>query len=177
VTPGRTPAPVSDLPTRLSTIAFNRGRYDVASLESLYTADHVRANAVLRAIHTTIRVPHQIRALGFCISVKHAEFMAAFFNAKGLPSLGVDHESLMRSALLRFRRCAPGKVNVAVLYATSSMRVSISRVSTQCCFSARPKAPRSFLQQLGRGLRHEEGKSCLTVLDFIGRCTSQLPIH
>ena len=79
--------------TPLSTIAFNRGRYDVASLESLYTADHLRANAVLRAIHTTIRVPHQIRALGFCVSVKHAEFMAAFFNAKGLPSLSVDHES------------------------------------------------------------------------------------
>ncbi|MBA3499140.1 MAG: DEAD/DEAH box helicase family protein, partial [Deltaproteobacteria bacterium] len=56
--------------TDLSTIDFSGGRYDIASLEQLYTADHVRANAVIRALHDHVRDAKRIRALGFCVSVK-----------------------------------------------------------------------------------------------------------
>ena len=153
--------------TQLSTIAFNRGRYDVASLESLYTADHVRANAVLRAIHTTIRVPHQIRALGFCVSVKHAEFMAAFFNAKGLPSLSVDHESSDAKRAAALQELRSGKVNVLFVRDLFNEGLDIPGIDT-VLFLRPTESATIFLQQLGRGLRHEEGKSCLTVLDFIG---------
>jgi superfamily II DNA or RNA helicase len=153
--------------THLSTIAFNRGRYDVASLESLYTADHVRANAVLRAIHTTIRVPHQIRALGFCVSVKHAEFMAAFFNAKGLPSLSVDHESSDAKRAAALQELRSGKVNVLFVRDLFNEGLDIPGIDT-VLFLRPTESATIFLQQLGRGLRHEEGKSCLTVLDFIG---------
>jgi superfamily II DNA or RNA helicase len=153
--------------TKLSTIAFNRGRYDVASLESLYTADHVRANAVLRAIHATIRAPHQMRALGFCVSVKHAEFMAAFFNSKGLPSLSVDHESSDTERATALQELRSGKINVLFVRDLFNEGLDIPGIDT-VLFLRPTESATIFLQQLGRGLRHEEGKSCLTVLDFIG---------
>ncbi|HEU0030382.1 MAG TPA: DEAD/DEAH box helicase family protein [Kofleriaceae bacterium] len=153
--------------TKLSTIAFNRGRYDVASLESLYTADHVRANAVLRAIHTTIRAPHQMRALGFCVSVKHAEFMAAFFNSKGLPSLSVDHETSDAARADALQQLRTGKVNVVFVRDLFNEGLDIPGIDT-VLFLRPTESATIFLQQLGRGLRHEDGKACLTVLDFIG---------
>jgi superfamily II DNA or RNA helicase len=153
--------------TQLSTIAFNRGRYDVASLESLYTADHVRANAVLRAIHTTVRAPHEMRALGFCVSVKHAEFMAAFFNSKGLPSLSVDHESSDAKRATALQQLRSGNVNVLFVRDLFNEGLDIPGIDT-VLFLRPTESATIFLQQLGRGLRHEEGKSCLTVLDFIG---------
>ena len=127
----------------------------------------MRANAVLRAIHTTIRVPHQIRALGFCVSVKHAEFMAAFFNAKGLPSLSVDHESLMPKRAAALQELRSGKVNVLFVRDLFNEGLDIPGIDT-VLFLRPTESATIFLQQLGRGLRHEEGKSCLTVLDFIG---------
>ncbi|MCK5806602.1 MAG: DEAD/DEAH box helicase family protein, partial [Lentisphaeria bacterium] len=65
--------------TDLSQVDFRRGRYDVSSLEQLYTADEHRAKQVLRALVDKVRNPRHMRALGFCVSVAHAEFMAAYF--------------------------------------------------------------------------------------------------
>ena len=135
----------------LSAVAFSAGRYDLASLEQLYTADHVRANAVLRAIYTTIQRPGQMRALGFCVSVAHAKFMARFFTDKGLPSLAVDSESsdaARAHALqsLRTRR-DQGRVRARI----SSTRASTSRTSTPCCSCARPRARPCSCSSSGAG--------------------------
>lgn len=153
--------------TKLSTIAFNRGRYDVASLETLYTGDYVRANAVLRAVYATIRSPHDMRALAFCVSVKHAAFMAAFFNSKGLRSLSVDHESSETERATALQELRLGNVNVLFVRDLFNEGLDVPGIDT-VLFLRPTESATIFLQQLGRGLRHEEGKSCLTVLDFIG---------
>ncbi|MCA9573451.1 MAG: DEAD/DEAH box helicase family protein, partial [Myxococcales bacterium] len=75
--------------TDLSLLDWRAGRYEVTSLESLYTSDERRAETVLRAIHDKVRDPTTMRALGFCVSVKHAEFMAEYCRRKGLPALAV----------------------------------------------------------------------------------------
>ncbi len=153
--------------TDLSIVDFTGGRYDIASLEQLYTADHVRANAVLRALHHHVRDVTQIRGLGFCVSIKHAEFMAKFFSQKGVASLAVsadtpDHE---RAAALQKLRTG----EVKVLFSRDLFNEGVDLPSVDTVLFLRPtESPTIFLQQLGRGLRHEEGKACLTVLDFIG---------
>ncbi len=76
--------------TDLSTIDWRAGRYDVASLEAVYTADDVRARAVIRAIREKIRNPLTMKALGFCVSVKHAEYMAEYCRRSGLPAVAVS---------------------------------------------------------------------------------------
>ncbi len=153
--------------TDLSNIDFAAGRYDVATLERLYTADHVRANAVLRAVHEKVPDPLSMRALGFCVSVAHAEFMAAFFTSKGLPSIAIHSESSddeRRGALQKLRA---GEVNV--VFAKDLLNEGIDVPAVDTVLFLRPtESAALFLQQLGRGLRLEEGKACLTVLDFIG---------
>ena len=153
--------------TDLSMLDFTGGRYDVASLEQLYTADHVRANAVIRALHDHVRDVSQIRALGFCVSIRHAEFMAKFFAQKGIPSLAVSAETsdVARSEALRKLRTG----EIKVLFSRDLFNEGVDLPSVDTVLFLRPtESATIFLQQLGRGLRHEEGKACLTVLDFIG---------
>jgi superfamily II DNA or RNA helicase len=153
--------------TNLSNVAFNQGRYDIKSLEQLYTADHVRANAVLRAIQSTVRDPHSMRALGFCVSVKHAEFMAAFCNSKGLRARSVDGETPDAERASALQDLRSGAINVLFVRDLFNEGLDIPGIDT-VLFLRPTESATIFLQQLGRGLRHEEGKTCLTVLDFIG---------
>lgn len=153
--------------TDLSMVEFAKGRYDVASLDQLYTGDHVRANAVLRAVHDKIQTPSSMRALGFCVSVKHAEFMAKFFTERGLPSLRVDASSTDQERRHALQSLREGRVNVLFVRDLFNEGLDIPRIDT-VLFLRPTESATIFLQQLGRGLRLEEGKSCLTVLDFIG---------
>ncbi|MDQ3339076.1 MAG: DUF3427 domain-containing protein [Myxococcota bacterium] len=153
--------------TDLSTIDFSGGRYDIASLEQLYTADHVRANAVIRALHDHVRDAKRIRALGFCVSVKHAEFMAKFFSGKGIPSLAVSADTPDHKRSEALQKLRTGEINV--LFSRDLFNEGVDLPSVDTVLFLRPtESATIFLQQLGRGLRHEDGKACLTVLDFIG---------
>ncbi|MBI2375535.1 MAG: DEAD/DEAH box helicase family protein [Deltaproteobacteria bacterium] len=153
--------------TDLSNIDFVGGRYDIASLERIYTADHIRANAVARAVHEHIRNPRSMKALGFCVSIKHAEFMAAFFSSKGLPPLAVSSETPQRERADALQKLRTGEV--CCLFSRDLFNEGVDVPSVDTVFFPRPtESATIFLQQLGRGLRREDGKACLTVLDFIG---------
>jgi superfamily II DNA or RNA helicase len=153
--------------TDLSAIDFSNGRYDVASIEKLYTGDHARAALVLRAVSEKIRDPRGMRALGFCVSVAHAEFMAKVFTAKGLPAVAVHAETSdadRRAALERLRNG-----DLSVVFAKDLFNEGLDVPAVDTVLFLRPtESATVFLQQLGRGLRLEDGKTCLTVLDFIG---------
>ncbi|MBA3404863.1 MAG: DUF3427 domain-containing protein [Gemmatimonadaceae bacterium] len=153
--------------TDLSVVDFSGGRYDIASLEQLYTADHVRANAVIRALHSHVRDVTQIRALGFCVSIKHAEFMAKFFTQKGIASLAVSADTPDHKRSEALQKLRTGEIKV--LFSRDLFNEGVDMPSVDTVLFLRPtESATVFLQQLGRGLRHEEGKACLTVLDFIG---------
>ena len=79
--------------TDLSALDWRRGEYDTAALENLYTADDARVRIVLRELRDKITDLSSIRALGFCVSVKHAEYMAQRFRYAGIPSLAVSGAS------------------------------------------------------------------------------------
>jgi superfamily II DNA or RNA helicase/HKD family nuclease len=157
--------------TDLSRVDFSGGRYDIATLEKLYTADHVRAKAVLAAIQRYVRDPQTMRALGFCVSVAHARFMAAFINqlapGTGLRALAVDGESSDQDRRAALQQLREGSVNLVFTVNLFNEGVDVPAVDT-VLFLRPTESATLFLQQLGRGLRLEEGKSCLTVLDLIG---------
>lgn len=153
--------------TDLSTIDFKAGRYDVSALERLYTADDVRAMAVLRELERQVPRRDGLRALGFCVSVRHAEFMAAFFKSKGVPALAVSGETPPAERHEALQRLRSGQVKV--IFSRDLFNEGLDVPSVNTVLFLRPtESATIFLQQLGRGLRHEDGKSCLTVLDFVG---------
>ena len=154
--------------TDLSQIDFRGGRYSIEALERVYTADEHRAKQVLRAVVGRVRDARQMKALGFCVSVKHAEFMAAYFRRKGLPALAVSGKTKQGDRESAVRRLQNGEVCALFTVDLFNEGVDIPKVDT-VLFLRPTESATLYLQQLGRGLRLSEGKSCLTVLDFIGR--------
>lgn len=154
--------------TDLSAVKFSRGRYVQAELENVLTADDARLKNVLRAVAEYVHDPASMRALGFCVGVEHAKFMARAFTAARLPALALHADSPdaeRKSAVARLRR---GELRALFTVDLFNEGVDIPEVDTVLLLRPTESAT-VFLQQLGRGLRWAEGKSVLTVLDFIGQ--------
>lgn len=111
------------------------------------------------------------RTLGFCASIRHAEYMAEYFTKNGIKSVAV-HSGGTDSPYVVDRAEAIKMLNqgeVRVIFAVDIFNegVDIPRLDT-VMFLRPTESYTLFLQQLGRGLRIDEGKKYLTVLDFIG---------
>jgi hypothetical protein len=149
-------------------VRWSRTGYDAGALGELYTGDDARAALVCRQLVQRVASVRQIRALGFCVSVEHAKFMAKRFTEAGIPSLAVygeDPDDLRRDAprLLRDR-------TVNVLFTCDLYNEGVDLPYVDTLLLLRPtQSATVFLQQLGRGLRHHPGKATCLVLDFIGQ--------
>lgn len=74
----------------LRNVGWKRGRgYDISELTTVLTADHALANRVVEQVRHNVAEPARMRALGFCVSVEHARFMATRFTHAGLQSVAV----------------------------------------------------------------------------------------
>lgn len=155
--------------TDLSQVRWSRsGDYDAAELDRVYTGNDRRAELVLEQFRRWRGRVNEARALGFCVSVRHAEFMARKFSEAGIPALAVHGDS--RDEV---RREAPRKLErreVNVLFTCDLYNEGIDLPFVESLLLLRPtSSPTVFLQQLGRGLRLHEGKTTCLVLDFIGQ--------
>jgi superfamily II DNA or RNA helicase len=152
----------------LSALEWKRRGYDTAALNSLYTGNDLRTGKILRSVHDLIADPHAMRALGFCVSIEHAEYMTRSFTAAGIPSRTVTGrtDAETRAAIIRALRNR--EINIIFTVDVFNEGIDIPEVDTVLLLRPTESAT-IFLQQLGRGLRLAEGKSGLTVLDFIGQ--------
>ena len=156
----------------LSSVRWSRKGYDTAELERVYTGDHARVNLVLEQVSQKHRNAATMRALGFCVSIAHAQFMAQRFTEAGLPSLAVsaDTDSDTRKEALASLRAG----RVRALFAVDLFNEGVDLPEVDTLLFLRPtESALVFLQQLGRGLRRHESKDCVTVLDFIGQAHRQ----
>lgn len=153
--------------SNLSRLTWSRKGYDIAELENLYTADDARVKLVLQQLFDKHRDARTMKALGFCVSIAHAEFMARKFTDAGLPSQAVSAETdseERRNALADLRA---GRVRA--LFAVDLFNEGVDLPDVDTLLFLRPtESSLVFMQQLGRGLRRSESKDCVTVLDFIG---------
>ena len=76
--------------TDLRRVSWSRGRYDEDQLSKLYTGNDARAAVVLTQLRDKVLDPGSMRALGFCVSVAHAEFMARRFERAGISARAVS---------------------------------------------------------------------------------------
>ncbi|MGW7685532.1 DUF3427 domain-containing protein [Kribbella sp. NPDC054772] len=153
--------------THLEQLQWTRGRYDEHQLENLYTGNDARAAIVLREVRDKLTDLSTMRALGFCVSVAHAEYMARVFTQAGIPARAVSGQtsSHERAAALADLR----NLRVNALFAADLFNEGLDIPAVNTVLFLRPtESPTVFLQQLGRGLRQAEGKPVLTALDFVG---------
>ncbi len=153
--------------TDLSDVRWVRGGYAIGDLEKRYTGDLRRAELIVDRFCSCYGATRDARALGFCVSIAHAEYMAAVFNRAGIPSLAVTSQTqreLRQASLTRLRNR-----EINVLFTVDLFNEGIDIPEADCVLFLRPtESATVFLQQLGRGLRLHTGKTSCLVLDFIG---------
>ncbi len=153
----------------LRQIPWRRGHgYDVTELSNLLTADDAWARLVIRQLVEHVEDPRRMRALGFCVSVLHAQFMARVFRKAGIAATAVWGNSPDDERRAALTDLAAGRVNVVFSVDLFNEGLDVPVVDT-LLFLRPTDSPTLFLQQLGRGLRRSPGKSVCTVLDFVGQ--------
>ena len=152
----------------LRAVPWRRGQgYDITALENVLTADHAWAHLVVEEVRRKIADPSRMRALGYCVSVGHAQFMAQRFTELGLPSVALSAASRREERVAALHDLSEGTVRVVFTVDLFNEGIDIPNVDTLLLL--RPTdSPTLFLQQLGRGLRKAAGKGACTVLDFVG---------
>ncbi|SBT08882.1 Type III restriction protein res subunit [Candidatus Accumulibacter aalborgensis] len=142
-------------------IPWRNGRFDPEQLANKL-ATLARARHALREWQQR----GQQRTLAFCVSTRHAEFMAAHFQQVGIAAAAVySGSSLSRGdALEQLRDC-----RLAVIFSVDLFNEGVDLPAIDTVMMLRPTESKVlFLQQLGRGLRKTDEKERLVVLDFIG---------
>jgi superfamily II DNA or RNA helicase len=154
----------------LTAARWNRGTYAVEDLDKLYTGNDRRAEMVAGQLQKRVGSDglRDMRALGFCVSVAHAEFMAGKFTKLGIPSLAVHGQTAGEERLRAPRALEAREVNILFTCDLYNEGVDLPFVDT-LLFLRPTSSPTLFLQQLGRGLRLHQAKQTCLVLDFIGQ--------
>jgi superfamily II DNA or RNA helicase/HKD family nuclease len=144
-----------------------RRGYDVAELSNVVTGNHVRDKLLLDELNRKIADYDALKALVFCVDIKHAKYINELLNSKGLTSVVVTSETPGHLRDKAIQDLKQGIIKALVSVDIFNEGVDIPAVNTVVML--RPtESPLIFLQQLGRGLRKFHGKSSVLVLDFIG---------
>lgn len=154
--------------TDLTRLNWRSGTYDQSQLGDLFSADHARARIVIKQLRDKVSDPTSMRALGFCVTRKHAHFMAKCFQGAGYKAAALDSESKPEVRDRILSELKTGEVQVVFSVDLFNEGLDIPDVDTLLLLRPTNSAT-VFLQQLGRGLRRTPDKPVLTVLDFIGQ--------
>jgi superfamily II DNA or RNA helicase len=150
----------------LSNVRWENGRYVASELSSIYTANDRRVREIIDALEKYTKDLNNVRAIGFCVTIEHAKFMAEKFSLAGLKadyltSNNDQNRNIVKQQLLK------KEINYLFVVDIFNEGVDIPEIDT-VLFLRPTESLTIFLQQLGRGLRLAENKDCLTVLDFVG---------
>lgn len=154
--------------TDLEAVQWRRGGYDLTALSNVYTGDDNRARIVIKELSDKVADITTMRALGFCVSVEHANYMAQRFIEAGIRARAVSGDTRptdRRDALAALR-----SLDINILFAVDLFNEGLDIPEVDTVLFLRPtESATVFLQQLGRGLRLTHGKTVLTALDFVGQ--------
>ena len=113
------------------------------------------------------------RTLAFCVSQRHADFMAQFFEGRNLRAVAVHSgpSSAPRSSSLEALEAG----DLDVVFAVDMFNEGIDVPNIDTVLMLRPtESSIVWMQQFGRGLRRSAGKDRLNVIDYIGNHRSFL---
>jgi superfamily II DNA or RNA helicase len=152
----------------LQHLKWSRGGYEISELENVYTKSKIRVQLIYDALNRYITNLATFKALGFCVSIAHANFMADSFNQMGIKSVAL-HSQVKRNLIRqKIEDLKKGLINCIFAVDLFNEGVDIPEIDT-VLFLRPTESLTVFTQQLGRGLRLSDGKEVLTVLDFIGQ--------
>jgi superfamily II DNA or RNA helicase/HKD family nuclease len=138
------------------------------ALDKLVTGNDVRARLVINEWRRLASDARRSRAIVFCVSVAHAEFMTDWLNRAGLPAACVVGTTASDERRRAPQRLLSGELCAVVTVDLYNEGVDLPMVDTLLLL--RPtQSPVLFQQQIGRGLRLAPDKESCLVLDFVGQ--------
>ena len=152
----------------LRDVPWRRGQgYEPAALSGVYTSNDAWARFVLHQLDEHVDDLASMRCLGFCVSVEHATFMAAQFQALGVAAVAVSGSTPADLRRMALSDLVQGRVQV--IFSVDLLNEGVDIPAVDVVLMLRPtESATLFLQQLGRGLRLAPNKTMCTVLDFVG---------
>ncbi len=155
----------------LSKANWQNGRYLPSELTRIYTQNDKRVGEIIHNLTKYLNDINDVRALCFCVTQEHAQFMAEKFYLAGFKA---DYLVSSRNEYREELRRKFSKKEINYLFVVDIFNEGIDIPEIDTILFLRPTESLTvFLQQLGRGLRLAEGKDCLTVLDFVGNSRSE----
>lgn len=152
-------------------VQWRNGKYDTTELTNIYTANDIRVGDIIRNLNKYTNDIQYVSCLGFCVSQQHAKFMAEKFGKAGLSSqyLVSENSHQRNEILVQFKK---REINYLFVVDIFNEGIDIPQIDT-VLFLRPTESLTIFLQQLGRGLRLDENKEILTVLDFVGQARDE----
>ena len=145
-----------------SNIPWRSGRFDPDKLENAVTTQARADNAYQQWLQHG-----GSRTLGFCVSQRHADYMADFFISRGVKSAAVHSGPTANPRTESLEALEAGELQMVFSVDMFNEGVDVPHIDT--IMMLRPTESRIlWLQQFGRGLRRAEGKSHVNVIDYIG---------
>lgn len=126
-----------------------------------------RVGLIVNRLQYYLADERKCRALGFCATKKHAQYMAEEFQRVGLKAAYLTSDNDAERLTLN-KQLAKGEINYLFVVDIFNEGVDIPAVDT-VLFLRPTESLTIFLQQLGRGLRLYPGKQQLTVFDFVAQ--------
>jgi len=150
----------------LSNVKWVRERYISSELTNIYTESDRRVGEIINALDKYTKDINDVKALGYCVSMEHAKYMAEKFTLAGLKADFLTSNNAKDRVQIR-KKLEKKEINYLFVVDIFNEGVDIPEIDT-LLFLRPTESLTIFLQQLGRGLRLHEEKDCLTVLDFVG---------
>jgi superfamily II DNA or RNA helicase/diadenosine tetraphosphate (Ap4A) HIT family hydrolase len=145
-----------------SNIPWRSSRFDETELTNALATTKRAQNALEQ-----YRKHGGTRTLGFCCSVRHANFMAKFFLDRGVKAVAVHSAEGSAPRAKSLDQLRDGELEV--LFAVDIFNEGVDIPAVDTILMLRPTESRIlWIQQFGRGLRRSEGKERLNVVDYIG---------
>ena len=149
-------------------VPWRNGQFDPSQLE----------HALMLESRTDLIVRHALEkgydgrrraTVGFCAGVRHTQYMADAFQARGFAAAAVTGQMMPSERQAVYRRFADPADPLEWLFVSDVLNEGVDIPAINSVLFLRPtQSPGLFLQQLGRGLRLYPDTEVLTVLDFVG---------
>ena len=118
----------------LDTLKWSAGGYDKSELSKIYTLSGAmanrRADLVVSALLKYVTDIDDVKGLGFCVSIEHAEFMCRYFNEHHIPSMFLTGHSPEEERKTAKQRLVAGEVRFIFVVDIYNEGVDIPEVNT-----------------------------------------------
>ncbi|WP_138418216.1 DEAD/DEAH box helicase family protein [Aquibacillus sediminis] len=148
--------------TDYSKITWLGTKYDQTELLAAQLREETAEN-----VYEAWKKHKQTRTIGFCSSIKQAQFLSNYFNDQGENTIALHSQSIDISRKEAIDKLDRGDIDVIFTVDLFNEGVDIPSVDT-LLFVRPTESLTVFTQQVGRGLRLHHGKNQCTIIDLIG---------